>query len=209
MQPEHTEAIDSRQAEFKSLAACLRFCSNILRYPEPAIHVALDQALPAFEGLHHVLLKCKQAALPDIESMQVSYTSLFVANPAGLPAVPYVSCRLEPDGQVYGAATHALRTMMAAEGVRLDSGVGEPEDHFGLVFDFAALLAERAVVNTEKTGVLKYLIDTYLSPLLPGFAADVAKAEPDGFYADATAFCSVFRVKLDGLLPSIVVKSEY
>lgn len=209
MNPAHTESEECFQAELRSLAACLRFCATLLRYPDQAVIAALEGALPAFEDIHQALLGCKQVPLPDLESMQLSYTSLFVANPAGLPAVPYVSCRLEPDGQVYGDATFALRKMMASEGVKPDSSLGEPEDHVGLVFDFAALLAERSVENPEKSAGLHHLIDNYLSPLLPGFAADVLRAEPSGFYADAAAFCSALIENHTVLFPLFTARSEY
>ena len=200
---------DCNQAELRSWAACLRFCATLLRYPDQASHAALEGALPVFAGLHLALLGCRQAPLPDLDSMQLSYTTLFVANPAGLPAVPYVSCRLEPDGQVYGAATIALRKMMTSEGVRPDNSLGEPEDHVGLVFDFAALLAERSVENPEKLIGLQQVIDNYLSTMLPGFAADVARAEPAGFYADATAFCNAMIKNHDVLFPLFTARSEY
>lgn len=203
MNPAHTESEVCLQAELRSLAACLRFCATLLHYPDQAVIAALEGALPIFEDLHQGLMGRKQVPLPDLESMQLSYTSLFVANPAGLPAVPYVSCRLEPDGQVYGDATFALRKMMAAEGVRPDSSLGEPEDHVGLVFDFAALLAERSAEDPAKSVGLHHLIDNYLSPLLPGFAADVARAAPACFYADATAFCNALMENYSVLFPSI------
>ncbi len=195
------EIDDGNQAELCSLAACLRFCATLLRYPDQASHVALEGALPVFADLHLALLGCRQAPLPDLDSMQLSYTTLFVANPAGLPAVPYVSCRLEPDGLVYGEATVALRKMMAPEGVIPDSSLGEPEDHIGLVFDFAALLAERSVEKPEKLVGLQHVIDKYLSPVLPGFYADVSRAEPAGFYADATAFCNALIKNHTVLIP--------
>ncbi len=201
MNPEYSETEDCNQSELRSLAVCLRYCATLLRYPDQTVFAALESALPAFADLHLALLGCRQIALPDFDSLQLSYTSLFVANPSGLPAVPYVSCRLEPGGQVYGAATTALRKMMALEGVRPASGLGEPEDHIGLVFDFAALLAERSAENPEKSVELQHVIDAYLSPLLPGFAADVVRAAPAGFYAGATAFCNALIVNYNEKFP--------
>jgi TorA maturation chaperone TorD len=209
MTPAQAETGDSNPADLRSLAACLCFCATLLRYPDPAIHAALEEASPHFADLHMALLGCKQVPLPGLDRMQLSYTSLFVANPAGIPAAPYVSCRLEPDGQVYGEATVALRKMMASERVRPQSNLCEPEDHFGLVFDFAALLAERSAETPEKLIALQHVIDTYLSPLLPGFAADVDRAEPAGFYADATAFCSALIGNQDALFPLSTARSEY
>ena len=198
-----------RRDELLSLAVCLRLCATLLRYPDQTVCTALESALPLFGALHLALLGRSQVPLPSLEYMQVSYTALFVANPAGIPAVPYVSCRLEPDGQVYGAATMALRKMMAEEEVEPDRSLGEPEDHVGLVFDFAALLAERSVGTPKKIRELGHLYETYLTPLLPGFAADVARAEPAGFYADATAFCNALIENHTELFPLFTNQSEY
>ncbi len=203
------ETDNCRRDELLSLSACLRMCATLLRYPDQTVFTALEDALPLFGALHLALVGRSQVPLPSLEYMQVSYTALFVANPTGLPAVPYVSCRLEPDGQVYGAATMALRKMMAEEEVGPDRSLGEPEDHVGFVFDFAALLAERSVDAPEKMSELAHLIETYLTPLLPGFAADVARAEPAGFYADATAFCSALIENHTELFPLFTNQSEY
>ena len=204
MKPTHLESNDRCRSELCLMAACLRFCATLLRYPDQSIHNVLGVALPVFEDLHHGLVGCFQAPLPDLESMQQSYTSLFVANPAGIPAVPYISSRLEPERHVYGAATRALRALMAAEGVRTDEELGEPEDHIGCVFDFAALLAERAVETPLKLPGLHRVFSTYLSPVLPGFAAEVYRADPAGFYADAAAFCSALVGNLEDLFPVLM-----
>ena len=202
------EIDDCKRAELLSLAACLRFCATLLRYPDENVFSALESSLPLFGALHVALTGHDQTPLPSLEGMQVSYTSLFVANPTGIPAVPYVSCRLEPEGQVYGEATFALRKMMMAEGVTPDGTLGEPEDHVGFVFDFAALLAERSVVDPDKLAWLSHLVNKYLSPLLPSFANDVARAEPDGFYADATAFCCALIKDDNKLFQLVTVQSE-
>src|SRR6185369_17430428 len=115
------ETDECLQAELLSYAACLRFCAILLRYPDQAVYATLEAALPLFDDLHAALLSCPNPVLPPLVRLQLSYTALFVANPAGLPAVPYVSCRLEAEGRTYGAATQELRKQIANEGVKVDS----------------------------------------------------------------------------------------
>lgn len=204
-----SETNTSLQAELQAFAACLRFCAVLLRYPDQAVYAALKGTLPHFGDLHLALLGQPHAALPPFDCLQQDYTSLFVANPGGLPAVPYVSCRLEPEGHTYGVITVELRKLMAQEGVKADSGQGEPEDHVGVVFDFAALLAERSAEDYGKLPVAQQVIHTYLLPVLPGFAADVATAQPAGFYAEAAAFCSTLVGNYTALFPSITTRETY
>lgn len=184
-QPTPDCAVDGLPA----FAACFRLCATLLRYPDLHVTAALTKTLPHFDQVIEAFT-APFPPLPELETLQLSYTSLFVANPAGIPAIPYLSCRLEPEGQTYGAATAEMRRLMAQEGVQVDPGVGEPEDHIALVLDFAAFLAERSMQDPVKQDTLRRLTQEYLFPFfISGFAADVATAEPGGFYAHATAFC--------------------
>lgn len=193
------DAEQDASKDLAAFAACLRLCATLLRFPEPPVVAALEQALPHFEGVRQALTGRPCPVLPELEEMQLSYTSLFLANPAGIPAVPYLSCRLEPEGQTYGAATQEMRRLMAQEGVQVQRSLGEPEDHIGLVLDFAALLAERSLQNPGCLFTLRQLTETYLALFLSGFAADLAVAEPDGFYAHAADFSQAliedYRIK--------------
>jgi putative dimethyl sulfoxide reductase chaperone len=175
--------------DLAGFAACLRLGATLMRFPDPPVAAALEQALPHFEGAFCALTGRPGPALPGLDELQFSYTSLFLANPAGVPAVPYLSCRLEPEGQTYGAATLEMRRLMALEGVQVERSLGEPEDHIGLVLDFVALLAERSPGNPGRRATLRLLTEVYLSPFLSGFCADLDQVQPDGFYARSAAFC--------------------
>ena len=82
------------------------------------------------------------AGAPAMAEMTAEYQRLFIG-PDALEAPPWGSVYLEEDGTLFGASTQALRNFLVAQGVVLNTGVHEPEDHIGLLLWAAAWLAER------------------------------------------------------------------
>ena len=84
------------------------------------------------------------------------YQRLFIG-PDALEAPPWGSVYLEEEGTLFGDTTLALRHFLEAQGVVLNTGVHEPEDHIGLLLWAAAWLAEQ-----EKKMALWELLEKHM-----------------------------------------------
>ena len=88
--------------------------------------------------------------------MTAEYQRLFIG-PDALEAPPWGSVYLEEDGTLFGVSTQALRDFLEIQGVSLNTGVHEPEDHIGLLLWAAAWLAEQ-----KQEAALRQLLEQHL-----------------------------------------------
>ncbi|MBZ8140781.1 Tat proofreading chaperone DmsD [Rubrivivax gelatinosus] len=114
-------------------------------------------------------------------ALKREHQRLFIG-PDELPAPPWGSVYLEEEGTLFGETTEALQDFLAAEGVVLDSGQQEPEDHIGLLFWAAALLAEEGREAAVRTLLADHLL-TWSDPYLQA----LAEATTDAFYRGLVA----------------------
>jgi TorA maturation chaperone TorD len=120
-----------------------------------------------------------RAALVRPEAQQAlkrEHQRLFIG-PDELPAPPWGSVYLEEEGTLFGETTEALQDFLAAEGVALDSGQNEPEDHIGLLFWAAALLAEEG-----REAALRTLLADHLLSWSGPYLQALNDATTNGFY---------------------------
>ncbi|BAL95370.1 Tat proofreading chaperone DmsD [Rubrivivax gelatinosus] len=120
-----------------------------------------------------------RAALVSPEAQQAlkrEHQRLFIG-PDELPAPPWGSVYLEEEGTLFGETTEALQHFLAAEGVALDSGQNEPEDHIGLLFWAAALLAEEG-----REAALRTLLADHLLSWSGPYLQALNDATTNGFY---------------------------
>lgn len=73
-------------------------------------------------------------------SLVTAYRQLFVG-PNHLVAPPWGSVYTDRDCVVFGASTLELRAWMRENGIHMDTGASEPEDHLGLLLQQMAFLA--------------------------------------------------------------------
>lgn len=73
--------------------------------------------------------------------LAAAYQQLFVG-PQHLVAPPWGSVYTDRDCVVFGASTLELRTWMRSNGISMNTGESEPEDHLGLLLQQMAFLAE-------------------------------------------------------------------
>ena len=109
-----------------------------------------------------------------LSELQSAYTSLFVANPGGLPAPPYAGYAL--DNQLMGEAQEALQAFYAAHGLAVDESWQELPDHLAAVGEAVALL------SGQDPQAARTLALGYLRPWLQRYADLVAGEDPTGFY---------------------------
>jgi len=114
--------------------------------------------------------------LPNVPlaELQSAYTSLFVANPGGLPAPPYAGYAL--DDKLMGEAQEALQSFYAEHGLAVDESWQELPDHLAAVGEAVALL------SSQDSQAARTLALGYLRPWLERYAGLVADEDPTGFY---------------------------
>lgn len=115
------------------------------------------------------------------QALKREHQRLFVG-PDELPAPPWGSVYLEEEGTLFGETTEALQDFLAAEGVALDSGQNEPEDHVGLLFWAAALLAEEG-----RQAALRTLLADHLLTWSEAYLQALDEATANGFYRGLVA----------------------
>lgn len=118
----------------------------------------------------------KPRRLPNVplSELQASYTSLFVANPGGLPAPPYAG--YARDGKLMGAAQQALENFYASHGLAVNDTWSELPDHLAAVGEAVALLSE-----SDPEGARSLALG-YLRPWFERFGRTVGEEDETGFY---------------------------
>ena len=178
----------SPREDQESLAICFEYCSLLFTYPNNLHYPHLATAHGFFAHQHQALVNAPSPAIPEQERLQYEYTALFAANPDGLPAAPYASCYLSPDGDTYTETTHQLARLMRSYGVEPDREAGEPADHIATIMAFCALLTR----NSDDPAALADLHAVIEATLLPWIGQFAHKIELSGlsmFYTAAARFC--------------------
>lgn len=181
-------------ADLPSLEYAYRLVAMMFRYPDKQLWKALSEALSATNDFSFGLLG-HSLFLPHQPELEQAYTSLFCANPRGLPAPPYLSCYFEEAGQIEGSVTQIIRRMLTAHGLVTDPNLKEPDDHVSVILELAGHLCREANgsdATKALTGLssLVKLTDIMLI-MLPQFRAAIAAADISGadFYRDASTLC--------------------
>jgi putative dimethyl sulfoxide reductase chaperone len=178
------------QEELSALKSYLQYGSLLFSYPTISSYDTLKQAFTLFAEDQQAISGRALPALPELTELQAAYTALFSANPGGVPAVPYASYYIGPDGQTYGESTLKLHSIMLSAGVAPADEAGEPADHISCILGFASLLAgiscEAGQVRCEFAG----LLDEYLLPWLPQFSSAIMDSGLSDFYSSAAGFCN-------------------
>lgn len=103
----------------------------------------------------------------DAAQLKNQWRNLFVG-PNALPAPPWGSVYLDPEGLLQGDSTFALSEFLKRERLKVNTPFPEPVDHIGLVLFQAAVLASEnreAAVNELLTLHLKTWLPLYLNKL--------------------------------------------
>lgn len=130
------------------------------------------------------------------QDLLVEYARMFVG-PFALPAAPYASVFLDPEGLVHGPTTREVASMYAEAGQAVDPEQHEPPDHVALELEFLALLDECAVEGPPdaeriqrmpRDRELRTRFLAHACSWMPAFCARVRTEEGTRFYG-ALADC--------------------
>lgn len=123
----------------------------------------------------------------NIERQQLhkQWADLFIG-PNTLPAPPWGSVYLDPEGVLQGSSTQALSAFLQRERLKVQTRYPEPSDHVGLMLFQAAVLASEV-----REHALKELLVDHLESWLPQFYHQLNRTMPNSFYSPLTELALV------------------
>ena len=183
-------AADTGTADWGAVAVCCRVLGALLYLPpnDPVmapILASLREERWLLEwpfGEQETLARLGRdfaAALSDDDAdaqMCAEYQRLFIG-PNALEAPPWGSVYLEEEGTLFGDTTLALRSFLEEQGVSLNTGMHEPDDHIGLLLWATAWLAEHDCPSAVVT-----LFDRHLLSWSGRYLGQLEAAARHAFY---------------------------
>lgn len=109
-------------------------------------------------------------------TLHTQWTDLFIG-PDALPAPPWGSVYLDPEGVLQGSSTLALSEFLKRERLKIQTHYPEPSDHVGLMLFQAAVLASQV-----REAALKELLNEHLGTWLPQFSHQLNRTTHSPFY---------------------------
>jgi putative dimethyl sulfoxide reductase chaperone len=147
-------------------------------------------------------------------ALTITYARLFVG-PGKLGAPPYGSYYLEPEKQVMGESTMAVRGFYEQAGLVLE-GFSDLPDHLAVELEFLSYLLQQALSSaaggdgaaySHWVGLRKEFLSRFVSGWFEAFCAEIRGSEPDAFYL-ALADCLEAVVRRDLVLLSLADASH-
>lgn len=133
---------------------------SLLYYPLSHEHnQAILQQLTEWTEAEHPFLGLLEAQQQDAEdSVLEDYQQLFEGRES-MPAPPWGSVYLDKDQVIFGESTLALRAFLRQHQIEIDTGLREPEDHFGLMLmSLSQLLCDAQSQNSGKVLLSHHLL---------------------------------------------------
>ncbi|MDD9339322.1 molecular chaperone TorD family protein [Providencia heimbachae] len=124
--------------------------------------------------------KMTQALNIDLSALDKQWSDLFIG-PQALPAPPWGSVYLDPEGVLQGSSTIALSQFLKRERLKVQTPYPEPSDHVGLMLFQAAVLASQV-----RESALNELLVEHLGSWLPQFSHQLNRTTPSPFYEALT-----------------------
>lgn len=121
----------------------------------------------------------------EIATLHTQWTDLFIG-PEALPAPPWGSVYLDPEGVLQGSSTLALSDFLQRERLKIQTRYPEPSDHVGLMLFQAAVLASQV-----RESALKELLNDHLGSWLPQFSQQLNRTTHSPFYNALTELALV------------------
>nr|WP_314266750.1 Tat proofreading chaperone DmsD [uncultured Moellerella sp.] len=117
-----------------------------------------------------------------IETNQLNeqWADLFIG-PNALPAPPWGSVYLDPEGVLQGSSTIALSKFLKRQRLDVQTQFPEPVDHIGLMLFQAAVLA-----SEMRESALNELLVTHLNSWLPLYLEQLTRSSHSSFYSTLT-----------------------
>ncbi len=177
---------DHLSAEREQIAACLRILGTLFHSsPEdPALKpffALIDQAELRNEwpfGDDRQLADIQRQLLEncDPSAREAAWQELFIG-PHHFEAPPWGSVYLDKDNVIFGDSTLLLRSFLAEQGIAIDTGLNEPDDHIGLLLWVAS-----GFVLEGKDDALIELLRVHLLPWSGRYIERLIEHAPHPFY---------------------------
>ncbi|MFA9438217.1 Tat proofreading chaperone DmsD [Uliginosibacterium sp. sgz301328] len=146
---------------------------------------ALPEAWPFGASLELERVQTLMAQDLDRDRLARAYQRLFIG-PDHLEAPPWGSVYMSEDSTLCADSLLDLRAFFAAEQVRLDMRLNEPEDHIGLLFWAIAWLADQ-----QSPAAISALLDKHMLPWSNTYFSRLAMAAEHPFYVGLSQLASL------------------
>ena len=123
-----------------------------------------------------------------VMDLKVAFASLFLGAGGKNTAPPYASYYLTGRSSLHHDCVLEIGKEYERHGLARIGEFAEPPDHLALMLSYLSRLAE----DGAEDGEISDFIRNHLEPWLPGFTADCAAHDPDGFYTAGAAFLRSF-----------------
>ncbi|MBG2801927.1 molecular chaperone TorD family protein [Proteus sp. WDL240414] len=121
----------------------------------------------------------------DTEQLKNQWQNLFVG-PNALPAPPWGSVYLDPEGLLQGDSTLALSEFLKRERLKVNTPFPEPVDHIGLMLFQAAVLA-----SEKREDAVNELFSLHLTTWLPHYLNKLKMSGYSQFYSTLTELVTI------------------
>ncbi|MEQ5402243.1 molecular chaperone TorD family protein [Providencia rettgeri] len=121
----------------------------------------------------------------EIATLHTQWTNLFIG-PEALPAPPWGSVYLDPEGVLQGSSTLALSEFLQRKRLKIQMRYPEPSDHVGLMLFQAAVLASQV-----REAALKELLNDHFGSWLSQFPQQLNRTTCSPFYNALTELALV------------------
>ncbi len=148
---------------------------------------------PITRPVTHVLLQLDQLAHwqnPDLIAQQCQQLADHITHPeldyhysvlfegqGHMIAPPWGSVYLDKEGLLMGESEAGYRAFLQQHGLKLDTGINEPEDHFGLM-----LMAFALFIEQNKIAAAKQLLEQHLMCFAPSYLHKLTDNGVSPFY---------------------------
>lgn len=126
-----------------------------------------------------------EAVSIDTEQLKTQWQNLFIG-PSALPAPPWGSVYLDPEGLLQGDSTLALSEFLKRERLKVNTPFPEPVDHIGLMLFQAAVLA-----SEKREDAVDELLIHHLKTWLPHYSNKLKMSGYSQFYSALTELVSI------------------
>lgn len=160
--------IDTPNSEQTHIVAALKLLGSLLRLKPSDVKLndffelinneSLSEIWPFGEEAELVQINRQFKAHKQDKNLDLHWQRLFIG-PEHLCAPPWGSVYLDPEQIVFGESCLQLAKFLAQQGMVVNTGVNEPEDHIGLMFWYLAGLLEK-----NRYEAIQTLLSTHILP---------------------------------------------
>jgi len=126
-------------------------------------------------------LEPSQINPPNWQDLQVTYVQLFLTNPSGIPAPPYLAYAI--DNEIYGKSYKELKEFYTQNDLIVKDDYLDLPDHLAAVAEACLLL-----LSEEKLGAVTELSKKYFLPWFEKYSSEINEIDKV-FYGPLSVLC--------------------